>query len=75
LTETKGRAEELRCRNRASRRGQPGHTVPADLRVGIRPGAQPVVEIRGEVDIQSAAHSGRNCSAWCASTGRSWPST
>jgi anti-anti-sigma factor len=33
----------------------PGHTEPADLRVGIRPGAQPVVEIRGEVDIQSAA--------------------
>ena len=27
---------------------------PADLRVGIRPGAPPVVEVRGEIDIQSA---------------------
>jgi anti-anti-sigma factor len=29
-------------------------TQPADLQVGIRPGAPPVVEIRGEIDIQSA---------------------
>ena len=29
-------------------------TEPADLRVGIRPGAPPVVEICGEIDIQSA---------------------
>ena len=28
-------------------------TQPADLQVGIRPGAPPVVEIRGEIDIQS----------------------
>jgi anti-anti-sigma factor len=27
---------------------------PADLRVGVRPGAPPVVEICGEIDIQSA---------------------
>ena len=27
---------------------------PTDLRVGIRPGAPPVVEICGEIDIQSA---------------------
>jgi len=32
----------------------PQRSEPADLRVGIRPGAQPVVEICGEVDIQSA---------------------
>ena len=30
-------------------------TEPADLRVGVRPGVPPVVEIRGEIDIQSAA--------------------
>jgi len=29
-------------------------THPADLQVGIRPGTPPVVEIRGEIDIQSA---------------------
>lgn len=29
-------------------------TEPADLRVGIHPGAPPVVEICGEIDIQSA---------------------
>lgn len=29
-------------------------TEPADLRVGIRPGAPPVVEVCGEIDIQSA---------------------
>ncbi len=31
-----------------------GPGEPADLRVGIRPGAPPVVEICGEIDIQSA---------------------
>jgi anti-sigma B factor antagonist len=31
-------------------------TEPADLRVDIRPGAPPVVEICGEIDIQSAPH-------------------
>ncbi len=30
-------------------------TEPADLRVGIRPGTPPVVEICGEIDIQSAS--------------------
>ena len=30
-------------------------TQPAELQVGIRSGAPPVVEIRGEIDIQSAA--------------------
>ena len=29
-------------------------TGPADLRVGIRPGTPPVVEVCGEIDIQSA---------------------
>jgi len=29
-------------------------TLPADLQVSIRRGAPPVVEIRGEIDIQSA---------------------
>jgi len=29
-------------------------TEPADLQVGIRPGTPPVVEICGEIDIQSA---------------------
>jgi anti-sigma B factor antagonist len=29
-------------------------TEPADLRVGIRPDAPPVVQIRGAIDIQSA---------------------
>ena len=29
-------------------------TEPVDLRVGIRPGVPPVVEICGEIDIQSA---------------------
>lgn len=37
----------------------PGQQAPhleelADLRVGVRPGAPPVVEICGEIDIQSA---------------------
>lgn len=33
-------------------------TGPADLRVGIRPGAPPVVEVCGEIDIQSAPQLG-----------------
>ncbi len=36
-------------------RPAPDPQEPADLRVGIRPGVPPVVEICGEIDIQSAA--------------------
>jgi len=39
-----------------------GAGEPTDLRASIRAGAPPVIEIRGEIDIQSAPGCGTNCS-------------
>ena len=53
----------------------PDLTEPADLRVGIRPGTPPVVEICGEIDIHSAPRLRDELLRVVRRQGSNWPST